>query len=385
MNNRLNIRILDNSNYGSQGNLTPQFVKYKANEDDFYPIYENEDKLTIPNKLFNLNNEMKKIKCINDVIKLCETPINHFEPCNHADLFRLQKIMEPLKELDKMIGMKEIKMKMLYHSLFYCQDLHKIAINHNIDSEGDLMNVVIQGDPGSGKTTIAKLIGKIYLKLGILKNNKFISASRKDLIAEYLGQTTIKTTKVLESALGGVLFIDEAYSLGNTEKRDIYSKECIDTINQFLTEHKRELIVIVAGYKENLKSCFFDVNPGLQRRFPWVYTIDNYDNNELRQILIKQVLDSGWGFKNNNPTQVIPLDFIENNRKLFNFIGGDTETFVAKCQMAHSLNTFGMSNNHKGKLSSEDIIKGLEIYKNTRQNYNHEDDDTAFSKNQFYC
>lgn len=363
MHNNLNIKILDNSNYGPQSIHHSEFIKYQPNDYNFYPI---QSQISC-DKLLNLNHEIKNIKSISDVLKICERPIDHFQPCNYQDLVKLKSIAEPLKELDQMIGMQDIKMKILYHALFYCQNLHQLAIQSNLNYEGDLMNVVIQGPPGSGKTTVAKLIGKIYLKLGILKNNKFVMAHRKDLIAEFVGQTAPKTTKFLQSALGGVLFIDEAYSLGNPEKRDIFAKECIDTINQFLTEHKSELIVIIAGYKENLQKCFFDMNPGLERRFPWVYDIDQYSPHEIRLILIKQIIDSGWSFINNNPNEVIPLNFINEHRLLFNFSGGDTEIFVHKCQIAHSLNTFGLSIKNKSKLTHEDILKGLDLFQSSKQ------------------
>jgi hypothetical protein len=105
---------------------------------------------------------------------------------------------------------------------------------------------------------------------------KFKVAKRSDLIAKYLGQTAAKTQEVIDDAVGGVLFIDEAYSLGNADGGDSYAKECIDTINQNLTEKKNQLLVIIAGYENALEECFFAYNEGLNRRFPFRYTIDAY-------------------------------------------------------------------------------------------------------------
>ena len=110
---------------------------------------------------------------------------------------------------------------------------------------------MICGPPGVGKTTIAQIIGKIYLELDFLENDKFKVASRSDLIAKYLGQTAIKTQEVIDSVVGGVLFIDEVYSLGNEEKRDSFAKECIDTINLNMTR-KEPWLLIVGGYKEDI-------------------------------------------------------------------------------------------------------------------------------------
>ena len=120
------------------------------------------------------------------------------------------------------------------------------------------MHTVIYGPPGTGKTEVAKIIGRLFSKLGVLKKNVFKKVTRADLIAGYLGQTAIKTKEVVNSAIGGVLFIDEAYALGNKEKRDIFAKECIDTFAHY--DNKDKLMVIIAGYEDELNKCFFEYN-----------------------------------------------------------------------------------------------------------------------------
>ncbi len=368
----LTVKIFDN---GKKKAPRTKFVKYRAISDYYDDYFSSDDEDELDPLVqddglekFDLTELAKNIKCLGDVIKLCDMLPTQFKPCNRADLARLKKIKQPLEELNRLIGMTELKKKIIYHALFYCQDLHNITPPEGFDNEGDLMHTVIQGPPGCGKTTVAKILGKIYLRLGVLKSDKFIVAKSKDLIGEYLGQTAPKTTKVLESALGGVLFIDEAYSLGNEEKRNFYSKECIDTINQFLTEHKRDLVVIIAGYQDNLKTCFFAMNQGLERRFPWVYNIENYKNNEIREIFIKQVKEAGWGFLDDNSDVVIPPQLIDSNKDYFSFGGGDTETFLNKCKLAHSQNTFGLPPEKKGKLTYSDILRGLEMHKETKNN-----------------
>ena len=114
-----------------------------------------------------------------------------------------------------------------------------------------------------------KIIGKIFSKLGILSKKYFKKVTRADLIAGYLGQTAIKTRDVINEAKGGVLFIDEAYALGNPEKRDSFAKECIDTLCEGLSDNKDNLMVIIAGYEKELKDCFFSYNQGLDSRFNW--------------------------------------------------------------------------------------------------------------------
>ena len=110
-----------------------------------------------------------------------------------------------------------------------------VAVNAAINLEKPLL---VKGEPGTGKTELGNILGKIYLAVGALKNDVFRVVKRSDLIAGYLGQTAIKTQKVIDQCTGGVLFIDEAYSLGNSEQRDSFSKECIDTLNQNLSEKK---------------------------------------------------------------------------------------------------------------------------------------------------
>ena len=117
--------------------------------------------------------------------------------------------------------------------------------------------VKIFGPPGTGKTEIAKIIGKIFCNMGVLSRNIFKKATRSDLIAGYLGQTAMKTRDIMQDCIGGVLFIDEAYALGNPEKRDSFAKECIDTLCEGLSDNKENLMVIIAGYEEDLKKCFF--------------------------------------------------------------------------------------------------------------------------------
>ncbi len=378
------IKILDNRMLNKKRKRS-QYIKYISlgkYQEDYYSSdddndndndNDNDSTITInPNQiqlnLLDLTELVKKIGNLDEMIRICKLPLNQFQPCNREDLMRLKRITPHLEELNQLIGMTDLKTKIMSTALFYSQDLHKIQ-PLNGEDEGRLLHCVIQGPPGSGKTTVAKIIGRIYLKLGILKSDKFIEAKRKDLIGEYLGQTAPKTTKVLDSALGGVLFIDETYAMGNKDKKDIFSKEFADTLNQYLTEHKKELAVFVAGYADDLIESFFSGNQGLLRRFPNVFEIDTYSSTELRQIFIKKVKDAGWRFASQNDIQVIPVDFMKTHEKLFEFAGGDVETFFNKCQEVHAKNTFGLPIEKKGVLTNEDILAGLEIHKNmkTRQ------------------
>ena len=182
-------------------------------------------------------------------------------------------------------------------------------------------------------------------------------------IAGYLGQTAIKTQKIIDKASGGVLFIDEVYSLGSDSKtNDTFSKECIDTLNQNLSE-KRDFICIVAGYEQDVKRCFFKQNPGLERRFPWVYKIDDITSIELKLIFLNFIKNKGWSF---NKDELTKLDsFFFKNREYFPFNGGSIETFFSKLKINYYQLKFGIKRVKKDIkiINMEDILKTFEIFK----------------------
>lgn len=297
----------------------------------------------------------REITCLMDLIELGKLYENNKK--YNIDLAILNKLVEPLTELNNMIGMESVKQDMVDHILFRIQNLDP--------ANTDMMHTVIQGPPGVGKTEVAKIIGKIYLAMGILKNNKFIKATRSQLIAGYLGQTAKATQKIIDSAIGGILFIDEVYSLGNAEKRDSFSKECIDTINENLTEKKTDFICIVAGYKEEIDSCFFAFNPGLERRFPVRFTINPYKPNDLFLIFKKKVYDFGWELDS-----TIEPDFFYKHYKQFKYFGGDMENLFSRCKRAHSRRVFASKNAEKKVLTLSDLSKGYESFRAHRKPFN---------------
>lgn len=225
---------------------------------------------------------------------------------------------------------------------------------------GDYMHTVLYGPPGTGKTEVAKILGNIFCNLGILTSNTFKKVTRSDLVAGYLGQTAIKTREVIESAIGGVLFIDEAYALGNTEKRDSFSKECIDTLCEALSDHKHELMVIIAGYEKELNDCFFSYNEGLSSRFTWRYKIENYDSSELRKIFEKIVKDNGWTFKFDR--DAVKDEWFKSRQQYFKYFGRDIEVFFTKTKIAHARRVFYLPVNDRRSLIMDDLDAGFELF-----------------------
>jgi SpoVK/Ycf46/Vps4 family AAA+-type ATPase len=275
----------------------------------------------------------------------------------NIDLRILNKLVSPLTELNNMIGMENVKQEMVDHILFKIQ---------NLDNENnDMMHTVIQGPPGVGKTEVAKIIAKIYLAMDILKKDLFIKATRSDLIASYLGQTAKTTQKIIDSATDGILFIDEVYSLGNADKRDSFSKECIDTLNENLTNKKNNFICIIAGYKEEIDSCFFAYNVGLERRFPVRFTIEPYTPEEIYLIFKNKVTNIGWSL-----TKDISVNFFKENIDLFKYFGGDMEILFSRCKRSHSRRVFASKETNKKILNMVDLKKGFESFKLHRQNKN---------------
>ena len=295
-----------------------------------------------------------EINNISDILNLIEK--YNLDPSikYNINMKILHDIKEPLQELNNMIGMKELKNNIVDQILYFVQDLHK-----NKYSTGDFMHTVIYGSPGTGKTEVAKIMGKIYSKIGILTKGTFKKVTRSDLIAGYLGQTALKTRDVIKDAIGGVLFIDEAYALGNNEKRDSFSKECIDTLCEALSDNKENLMVIIAGYEKELKDCFFNYNEGLDSRFTWRFKTDDYTGEDLYNIFIKKVIDIGWELDENSK---ITIEWFKKNKEYFKFYGRDIETILAKTKIAHSRRVFCKSENEKRKINLKDLDKGFEIY-----------------------
>ena len=299
---------------------------------------------------------------------------------------KLYKLIPVLTKLKKVIGMETVKKTIVNQIIYFIQDFQ--------DKNSDMLHTVIQGPPGVGKTMLGEIIGEIYYRLDIIESPsktsykskssrccsatsdddkfdsksdsefKFTIAKRSDLIGKYLGQTAAKTQEVINKSLGGVLFIDEAYSLGNPEGRDSYSKECIDTLNQNLTEKKNQLLVIIAGYKNALDDCFFAYNEGLRRRFPFVYTIEKYSPLEMSNILKKMIENLGQDWSLDIDHKVLDKYF-EKNIDLFPNSAGDIETLVFSIKIEHSKRVFCQEPGSKlrKKITKTDIDNALETYK----------------------
>lgn len=185
-----------------------------------------------------------------------------------------------LAELDGLVGLENVKQDV--HSLMNFIKVAKLREKRGMKVPTISYHLVFTGNPGTGKTTVARLVAKLYYHMGILPKGQLVETDRSALVAGYLGQTAIKTQKVIQQAMGGVLFIDEAYSLAGDEQ-DSYGKEAIETILKAMEDHREELVVIVAGYTD-LMHKFIDSNPGLSSRFSKYFEYPDYTGMELLAI-----------------------------------------------------------------------------------------------------
>jgi hypothetical protein len=326
-------------------------------------------KFEIDDKL-NYDCLTEKYDSLEKLIRLGKAYTPEFKYKYAFDYEKLYNIVEPLEELQNVIGMESVKTSIVNQIMYFLLELEPVR---------DMLHTVIQGPPGVGKTMLGQILAKIYQKMGVIQGCdqhnpvKFKIYKRSDFVGQYLGHTAIKTQKAIDECLGGVMFIDEAYSLGsssNAEKADIYSKECLDTIMQNLSEKAGQFVVIIAGYADELDKYFFAANEGLKRRFTFKYTIDKYDETELAKILRKKVIDSNWSFDTNVCNQ-------ENISKLINFIkskysdfpnfAGDIETLLFHIKVCHATRIFGSGPKSRKIITIEDVQNGFNRYKLCRE------------------
>lgn len=358
-----------------------------------------------------------KVEGLEDLIKLSK-----YYKKNKPDQFginmkRLYDISSSLEKLNNVIGMQNVKQLVAEKVITYLQGL---------GDYDDMLHIVLTAPPGYGKTMISYLLSEIFFKLGIIKKQEnkktknesqpksepetdkledpnikmeknimsmlngqdagssssnekdkkyrhpitnekidfpFVLARRSDLIGKYVGHTAPKVEDMVKKSLGGVLVIDEAYSLG---RDDTYSDEAINALNQMLSEYAGQFICIIAGYEKELKKNFF-TNPGLERRFRLKIKLEQYTPKELTQIFIKMVNDSLWKVSFNIKWME---EFIEENKDSFKFAGGDLLNLLQCCKDSHSKRVLGKHPKTKKGINKEDIEEGFKIYKSYKNNNN---------------
>jgi stage V sporulation protein K len=172
--------------------------------------------------------------------------------------------------------------KKIIHEIHAFIEIQKYRLRGELATEPTVLHAIFKGNPGTGKTTVARIVGKLFREIGVLPKGQLVEVERADLVGEFIGHTAQKTREQLKKALGGILFIDEAYSLARGGEKD-FGKEAIDVLVKAMEDHKDELIVILAGYKDEME-FFLKTNPGLRSRFPIHVLFPDYQIEELMEI-----------------------------------------------------------------------------------------------------
>lgn len=339
-------------------NINPPFPKKVFIKDDNSINNNNTD---IDNEEFNIIDNLdyeyedinynKEIEDIIDLINIGNNLKIKLGKRYNFDVYKLKRLLPILEEINNLVGMNDLKKKIFELSIYYLQDDLELCYKNKL-------HTVFTGPPGVGKTMIANIYSRFLVQLGILESQKIIKATRADLIAGYLGQTYTKTKKKIMEAIGGILFIDEVYSLGNSEGKDSFSKECIDCINEHLTLYQGRFICIIAGYKDDVKNCFFKYNIGLESRFGIYIDFKEYDGEELMKIFILKIKKENWFIGED-----IKVEIFKKNKEIFKYNGRDIETLFEITKLVHAKRVLLLSKNNKKKIIMKDIEKAIEIYK----------------------
>lgn len=212
-------------------------------------------------------------------------------PQTEAEQAPAPSLEELMAELDGLCGLDKVKADV--KSLINLVKVRKLRQEHELPIPPMSLHLVFLGNPGTGKTTVARLLAKIYHAIGVLSKGQLVEVDRSGLVAGFVGQTAIKTGEVIQKALGGVLFIDEAYALANQDAPNDFGKEAIETLLKGMEDHRADLIVIVAGYTE-LMGTFIHANPGLESRFNKYFYFEDYNGGQLMAIFQSMCAKNGY-------------------------------------------------------------------------------------------
>ncbi|ANE47876.1 ATPase AAA [Paenibacillus swuensis] len=204
------------------------------------------------------------------------------------------------KQLDQMVGMENVKE--LVYEIYALLQITQMRTEAGLQSGSQVYHMIFRGNPGTGKTTVARMVARLFQSMGVLSKGHLIEVERADLVGEYIGHTAQRTRDLVKKALGGILFIDEAYSLARGGEKD-FGKEAIDTLVKAMEDHKNQFILILAGYSGEMND-FLMLNPGLPSRFPIQIDFPDYTVDQLLQICDMMLLERDYQI---SPTSLFKL------------------------------------------------------------------------------
>lgn len=261
-----------------------------------------------------------------------------------------RSLNELLADLNKLIGLEIVKAKV--NDLIAYQKVQRLRDKQGLHAQKGTLHMAFTGNPGTGKTTVARIVGRIYKQIGLLSKGHFVEVSRTDLIAGYQGQTALKVKKVIEQAKGGVLFIDEAYSITENDHSDSYGRECLTELTKALEDYRDDLVVIVAGYTEPMNH-FFASNPGLKSRFNTFIEFPDYDGVELYKMLVSLCSQNDYVMNDDVSSHIRELLDDQVKTKNDNFANGRlVRNIYDKLVMNHAKRVVSLNDPDKETLST---------------------------------
>ena len=253
------------------------------------------------------------------------------QPLPELDQARIDEIMS---ELNQLVGLKTVKEEII--RLVDLLRVQRMRSEVGLQNKGTSRHMVFYGNPGTGKTTVARLLADIYRELGILPTGQLVEVDRSGLVGGYVGQTAIKTSEVIDQAMGGVLFIDEAYTLTANKGQNDFGQEAVDTILKAMEDYRDQMIVIVAGYTELMKE-FLETNPGLKSRFNYFIEFPDYTPEELTAILELQCKKNEYTLSEAAREKAMALFTARCENKPENFANArEVRNFLEKAMLNHA-------------------------------------------------
>jgi stage V sporulation protein K len=257
--------------------------------------------------------------------------------------------MTALERLNGMIGLQSIKADI--KEFIAITEMNKTREEKGLGSANLTLHSLFLGNPGTGKTTVARIVGEVLSEKGIIKENKLIETSRSDLVGQYVGATALKTREVLESALGGVLFIDEAYTLANGSAND-FGLEAVNEILKFMEDHRDNIVIIFAGYTDEMKK-FLELNEGLKSRIPNVFTFEDYTPDELFQIGLNELHGQNYEVDETDYRDLIHHNFeLSNDFSNGRWVRNLNERIIRKL----AVRLYDQKNADMSKITTEDLL-----------------------------
>ena len=234
--------------------------------------------------------ELLRVKTNEDYTDVILDENNQYTLVNDEVSIRRFGEKTTFEKLQDMIGLDSVKNEV--QEFIAITNMNKSRKDKGFNTSGVTLHSLFLGNPGTGKTTVARLMGKLLYENNIIPTDKYVETSRSDLVGQHIGHTAIKTRKVLESALGGVLFIDEAYTLAKGGEKD-FGSEAIDEILKFMEDHREDIVLIFAGYTKDMEK-FLEMNEGLRSRIPNVFHFEDYSIEQLYQIGLNDLVSKGY-------------------------------------------------------------------------------------------